>query len=475
MSIRKTKAAAVALLIVLTLIITLTPHSAFAEYRTSVGDAETPERFQKDYIQHNCLDISSWNGDLDNDDWEAIKDAGVDSVIIRAGYSKLNTNKHKKDERFKQNIKRASKHGLDIGVYYFTSAVTKKEMKYEAEYFMEIIEPYRDMITLPVALDFETNSMGRLNWGKLRELGQDNCTELVMTFCDIIADEGYEPMLYASRGLFNSYLDAEKLEDKYTIWLAQYTSDLSATGYEGEYYMWQYSSNVRIPGIRCRFDGNYLYEKDYSVQNAPKEVTAAKGETATYKLSGGVQSVVPANSNKKAVTAQVTDSYGDVHNYKVWKADGSHYTSDECIMACLLQGLGFENDKGTGITPADVRDTIGKGKNTKLGSLDAYRKALEKKGVVCDQRNDDESVYVDIKGNLASGMPVIISIDADSGPWKGKSQRLLLIGMDEDGRAVVADVVDRKWFETDQRIKLTDIDELISFIDDGYLIIKSVE
>ena len=298
MSIRKTKAAAVALLIVLTLIITLTPHSAFAEYRTSVGDAETPERFQKDYIQHNCLDISSWNGDLDNDDWEAIKDAGVDSVIIRAGYSKLNTNKHKKDERFKQNIKRASKHGLDIGVYYFTSALTKKEMKYEAEYFMEIIEPYRDMITLPVALDFETNSMGRLNWGKLRELGQDNCTELVMTFCDIIADEGYEPMLYASRGLFNSYLDAEKLEDKYTIWLAQYTSDLSATGYEGEYYMWQYSSNVRIPGIRCRFDGNYLYEKDYSVQNAPKEVTAAKGETATYKLSGGVQSVVPANSNK---------------------------------------------------------------------------------------------------------------------------------------------------------------------------------
>ena len=282
-------------------------------------------------------------------------------------------------------------------------------------------------------------------------------------------------MLYASRGLFNSYLDAEKLEDKYTIWLAQYTSDLSATGYEGEYYMWQYSSNVRIPGIRCRFDGNYLYEKDYSVQNAPKEVTAAKGETATYKLSGGVQSVVPANSNKKAVTAQVTDSYGDVHNYKVWKADGSHYTSDECIMACLLQGLGFENDKGTGITPANVRDTIGKGKNTKLGSLDAYRKALEKKGVVCDQRNDDESVYVDIKGNLASGMPVIISIDADSGPWKGKSQRLLLIGMDEDGRAVVADVVDRKWFETDQRIKLTDIDELISFIDDGYIIIRAVE
>jgi hypothetical protein len=69
-------------------------------------------------------------------------------------------------------------------------------------------------------------------------------------------------------------------------------------------------------------------------------------------------------------------------------------------------------------------------------------------------------------------MPVILSIDAGNGPWKGKSQRLLLIGMDEDGRAIVADSKDRKWFETDQRFKLTDIDELVSYIDDGYIIIR---
>ena len=43
--------------------------------------------------------------------------------------------------------------------------------------------------------------------------------------------------------------------------------------------MWQYSSNVRIPGIRCRFDGNYLYEKDYTVQHKPKEIKSSKGKT----------------------------------------------------------------------------------------------------------------------------------------------------------------------------------------------------
>lgn len=453
MNIGKTKAVILSLLTVTILIFSLMPFGAFAAYRTSVGDAETPEKYQDDYIQHNCLDISSWNGDLDNDDWEAIKEAGVDSVIIRAGYSKLNTNRLKTDERFKQNIKRATKHGLAVGVYYFTTGLTKKEMIREAEYFMEIIEPYRDKISLPVALDFETNSNGRLNWGTVRELGRDNCTMLCMTFCDIIADAGYEPMLYASRGLFNSYLDAEKLEDKYSIWLAQYTNDLSATGYSGEYYMWQYSSNVRIPGIRCRFDGNYLYEKDYSVTQEPKEIKADKGDTVTYKLSGSVESVLPAKSNKKTAAARVTDSYGVVHEYEISRA-GSSSAGDEQLFACLLSGFGLD------------------GKKADLNSLDDYTAALEEAGVVCEQFNVSDSVYVDIKANLANGMPVIISIDADSGPWKGSSERLLLIGMDEDGRAIVADTKDRKWFETDQRFKLTDIDELISYIDDGYIVIR---
>ena len=86
-----------------------------------------------------------------------------------------------------------------------------------------------------------------------------------------------------------------------------------------------------------------------------------------------------------------------------------------------------------------------------------------------------EGFGVTVEVNLANGMPVILSIDGDSGPWRGESQRLLLIGMDEDGRAIVADTRDRKWFETDQRFKLTDIDELISYLDEGYIIIRGVQ
>ena len=456
---KKRTTAAIALIAAAIMVVTLAPFSAFATYRTSVGDAETPDRFDEEYIEHNCLDISSWNGDLDDDDWEAIKDAGVDSVIIRAGYSKLNTNRHKTDERFKQNIKRATKHGLDVGVYYFTSGVTTKEMTREAEYFVDIIEPYRDMINLPVTLDFETNSSGRLNWGTLRELGQDNCTKLCIAFCEVIEDAGYEPMIYASRGLFNTYLDADELEDRYAIWLAQYTSDLSATGYKGEYYIWQYSSNVRIPGIKCRFDGNYLYEKKYTALNEPKDIEAEDSDVVVYKLSGKVKSVVPAKSNTKSAEAQVTDSYGIVHDYKITKANDD-VSADERIISCVLSGLEVDYAKELSKSP---------------GSLKAYSKVFKDEGVISTRYDDEDSVYVDIKGNLANGMPVILSIDANSGPFRGSSQRLLLIGMDDVGRAIVADPEDRKWFETDQRIKLMDIDELIGYMDEGYIIIKGVK
>ena len=173
----------------------------------------------------------------------------------------------------------------------------------------------------------------------------------------------------------------------------------------------------------------------------------------------------------------MTDGYGVTHEYRITKADGTKYTSDECVMAALLSGLDYKNNKGKPVDPAAARKMLtgSKKKKASLNSLNAWNKALGEVGVICEKSNDEETVYVDIKGNLANGMPVILSIDGDSGPWRGESQRLLLIGMDEDGRAIVADTKDRKWFETDQRFKLTDIDELISYSDEGYIIIRDAQ
>lgn len=468
---------ATAAITMLMMVFTLTPVPQRAVFGASVGAAETPSRYDDDYTEHNCLDISSWNGDLDDDDWKAMKDAGVDSVIIRAGYSKLNTGRMKEDERFKQNLKNATKHGMKAGVYYFTCALSKSEAKKEAEFFLDIIEPYKEMISLPVALDFETNSGGRLNAYSIRDMGTEKCTAICTVFCDMIADAGYEPMLYASRGLLDSYLDSDELEGKYLIWLAQYTSDLSATGYEGEYYIWQYSENVHIDGIRCRFDGNYLYEKDITAMQQPKDIeTSSNHETVTYRLSDDVKSVVPADSSDEISRARVTDKSGFMHKYTIYNAESLGYSSDDCLLACLISGYFYASN---GVNPEYVHGRVipavfGKDfSHSENLTMDHINRLLSKLKLETEYHDSaDSDVLVNIKGNLAKGNPVIISIKADNSKWSHKSQKLLLIGMDEDGRAILADTVDREWFESDQRVKLTDVDELTEYIDNGYILVK---
>ena len=478
-----------------------------AVYAVSVGDAESPARFDEDYRLHHCLDISSWNGDITKSEWKAIKKAGVDSVIIRAGYSKLNTGRIKQDDCFETNIKRAHDAGLKIGVYYFTVALTPKEAEREAEHFVEMIRPYRSMITLPAVLDYETNSGGRLNARTVAELGPKNCTNICCTFLDIVKENGFTPMLYASRGLLNGPLDAKKLESKYLIWIAQYTNDLSATGYKGDYYMWQYSSSVRIPGVNSRFDANYLYEKKYTALEKYKDITAdepdtdddtdsdgtngivgtngkagangktgtnsndntdgkgktSKPQTKTFDLSANVSSNVPAVSDGASAKATVTDSEGTTHKYEMCKSQGD-ITEDICVLSCLLKGFDIPKDNIDILLAAASKDGD--------YSMDDVEGILKSANIPYERhaKSGDDS-YLNIKKYLANGMPVLISIKGDDSKWGKDSHKLLLIGMDEDGRAIVADPTDREWSGDDQRIKLGSVNELADCIDKGYFLI----
>ena len=62
------------------------------------------------------IDISKWNGDID---WKAVKKAGVEFVIIRAGYGTGYV-----DPYFKKNIEAAIDNDMLIGVYWFSYSWT---------------------------------------------------------------------------------------------------------------------------------------------------------------------------------------------------------------------------------------------------------------------------------------------------------------------------------------------------------------
>lgn len=189
------------------------------------------------------LDISSWQGDVD---FEKIKNAGVDFVMIRVGYTNGIDGEYILDTKFIQNIEAANKYDIDAGVYFYSYANSIESAKKDAKWVLKQIKDYN--IKLPIAFDWE--EWNNFNDYNLSFFGLTNMAEV---FLDTIEKSGYNGMLYSSK----SYLENIWLPTDHDIWLAHYTDN---TDYNGEYKMWQLCNNGKIDGINGDVDIDIMYK-----------------------------------------------------------------------------------------------------------------------------------------------------------------------------------------------------------------------
>lgn len=192
------------------------------------------------------IDLSKWNVVTD---WQAVKDAGVDFAIIRAGYRGTVTGALVVDPAFAEHMQGAAEAGIYTGVYFFTQAVNEVEAVEEASMVIELLKEYN--IQYPVFIDTE----GAGGNGRADNLDVATRTAVCEAFCNTIENEGYRAGVYASRNWYNTKLDVSGLGNHY-IWLAEYCNKPL---YEGEYHMWQYTSKGSIPGIEGNVDRNISY------------------------------------------------------------------------------------------------------------------------------------------------------------------------------------------------------------------------
>ena len=104
-------------------------------------------------------------------------------------------------------------------------------------------------LNLPVYYDIEDKS--QIN------LGKNTLTKMCEAFCEEIEKGGYWAGVYANKYFFTTYLDYQKLGEKYTLWVAQY-NDVNT--FSGKYDMWQYTSSGRVNGISGNVDLDTLYK-----------------------------------------------------------------------------------------------------------------------------------------------------------------------------------------------------------------------
>ena len=198
------------------------------------------------------IDVSEFQGE--DIDWKQVKDSGIEFVIIRAGYRAYGeTGELVQDAMFEQNIKGALDAGLDVGVYFFSQAITPGEAVEEAEFVLDLIRPYE--ITGPVVYDTEEI---KGDTARTDDNTRQEFTNYCKVFCDTVEHAGYDSMIYANMKWMAFTLDMEELTD-YDFWYADYHA-LPQNPYE--YTIWQYSETGEVPGINTSVDLNIWFVKE---------------------------------------------------------------------------------------------------------------------------------------------------------------------------------------------------------------------
>ena len=188
------------------------------------------------------IDVSAYQKEID---WPAVAADGIDFAILRLGYRGYTEGGLFLDKTFEQNLQGALNAGLDVGVYFFSQAVTPEEAEQEADYVCSALDGYD--ITYPVAFDWEpiSDESARTNG-----LDGETLTQCADAFCARVKEAGYTPAVYFNQSLGYLRYDLRELTD-YALWLAEYDSK---PDFYYHFDLWQYTHTGQVAGIEGNVD-----------------------------------------------------------------------------------------------------------------------------------------------------------------------------------------------------------------------------
>ena len=231
-----------------------------------------------DKVVARGIDISKWNHTVDKNgnyepiDWEALKAAGVDYVILKIGSTVRNNGEDGGLEpTFLMDYEGAKAAGIDVGAYFFTYSTSVSQIKKDAELVSGWLEGLQ--LEYPVYLDLEDSEKEDYF---ASQIASPILTEMCLEFFSALQREGYYTGLYVNNEFLFNILQTENMIDLFEIWYARYTtlnayewsdSDTESYVWNTEKYgehlgMWQYSMTGLLPPIVGSVDFNYAY-KDY--------------------------------------------------------------------------------------------------------------------------------------------------------------------------------------------------------------------
>lgn len=229
-------------------------YDGLGEREVQIGNPYNPEAFFLDEKGRLCYEDEYWTSYIGVDvssyqkeiNWQQVADDGVEFAIIRLGYRGYSSGLLNLDPYFEQNVRAAEKAGLQVGVYFFSQAVTTEEALDEARFILRKIRGMK--IDGPIVYDMEyIEGAERIN-----HLTVEEKTAMADAFCQFIERNGHDAMIYGNPTWFAEDVDLTLLTH-HELWLAHY---IEMTEWPFAYSMWQYTEDGTVAGIEGGVDLN---------------------------------------------------------------------------------------------------------------------------------------------------------------------------------------------------------------------------
>lgn len=180
-------------------------------------------------------------------DWPAVANDGIEFAYIRLGNRGYTEGAISLDEYYHTNIYEARAAGIEVGVYFFSQAITEDEAREEAEFVLTHLEGID--LDYPIVYDHEPISGHE---GRTDNLSSAQLAQNASAFCSVIEAAGKEVMIYGNKE------DIAKLGPEVTtshkVWFAEYNA-LTPSG-QFDFVIWQYSDKGDVDGVATPVDMN---------------------------------------------------------------------------------------------------------------------------------------------------------------------------------------------------------------------------
>lgn len=201
------------------------------------------------------VDISYWQKGID---YAALKSAGAEFAIIRAGLSES------VDKELEAHVRGCIAAGIDYGFYWYSYARNTDEARREAAACVKAIARF-PAPAYPVFFDAEENSVAQ-------SLGREAMTDVALAFVKAVEDSGYPSGVYANPSWMENEYNKSRLMSGTDIWLAHWTWDPNKPSpYNYGQKMWQWGLiNVKgydVDADICYVDYPALTAKWYDERN----------------------------------------------------------------------------------------------------------------------------------------------------------------------------------------------------------------